>query len=332
MASKSDAACDLRNHHTPGPARLVRKGARMAGPTLTAAEKKEVNSYELFIGALSILSIFNIVLYLLVPDSAVKEVIVIVDSSLCIVFLIDFLGRLRNAESKNRYFFRQLGWLDLLGSLPFPGLRIARVFRVARVVRLTRAVGMKTIINKVLHDRADSALYTVLILCVIVIQYGSMFELITNRSSPEANITTASDAVWYTIVTITTVGYGDKYPVTNSGRVMGVLIMITGVGLFGVLTGFLANTFLSPSQNKTENKPEDKAKNQSAEQPVGQGAQQDSPLPASVGLTAQLDQLSAEVASLRRLLERLPLAANINPDTLETPHNNQAQDSSQDPP
>jgi ion transport protein len=300
----------------------------MADATLTAAEKKEVNSYELFIGALSIISIFNIVLFIFLPDPAVREVVVIVDTSLCLVFLIDFFGRLRNAESKNRYFFRQLGWLDLLGSLPFPGLRIARVFRVARVVRLVRAVGMKTIINKVLHDRADSALYTVLILCVIVIQYGSMFELITNRSSPQANITTASDAVWYTIVTITTVGYGDKYPVTNSGRVMGVLIMITGVGLFGVLTGFLANTFLSPSQNK----PEDKAKDQLAEQPSGQGAQQDTPLPASVGLTAQLDQLSAEVAALRRMLERLPLAPDSSADTLETPHNNQAQDSSQDTP
>jgi hypothetical protein len=95
-----------------------------------------------------------------------------------------------------------------------------------------------------------------------------------------------------------------------------------------VLTGFLANTFLSPSQNK----PEDKAKDQLAEQPSGQGAQQDTPLPASVGLTAQLDQLSAEVAALRRMLERLPLAPDSSADTLETPHNNQAQDSSQDTP
>ena len=219
----------------------------MADTTLTAAEKRAVNPYELFIGALSVISIINILLFLIIPDQEVRNVIEIVDTGLCFVFFADFLGRLRNAESKSGYFFRHLGWLDLLGSLPFPGLRIARVFRVARVVRLTREVGMKTLINKMLHDRAGSALYTVLILCVLVIQYGSMFELVTNRNSSEANITTASDAVWYTIVTITTVGYGDRYPVTNSGRIVGVLIMITGVGLFGVLTGFLANTFLSPS-------------------------------------------------------------------------------------
>jgi voltage-gated potassium channel len=271
----------------------------MAVSEVTAAEQKEVNSYELFIGALSVISIINIVLALLVQDPAVRNVILIVDTSLCLVFFADFIGRLRNAESKSGYFFRQLGWLDLLGSLPFPGLRIARVFRVARVIRLVRAVGMKTLINKVLHDRAGSALYTVLILCVIVIQYGSMFELVTNRNSPEANIQTASDAVWYTIVTITTVGYGDKYPVTNPGRIVGVLIMITGVGLFGVLTGFLANTFLSPS----ENKPEEKDK----EQPAAQPAQDPATLPAPAGFGAQLDQLTAEVAELRRLLERLPV-------------------------
>ena len=275
--------------------------------TLSAAEKQEVNSYELFIGALSVISIINIVLALVIFDPAVRNVVLIVDTGLCFVFFADFLGRLRAAESKSGYFFRQLGWLDLLGSLPFPGLRIARVFRVARVVRLVRAVGMKTLINKVLHDRAGSALYTVLILVVIVIQYGSMFELVTNRNAPSANIQTASDAVWYTIVTITTVGYGDKYPVTNPGRIVGVLIMIVGVGLFGVLTGFLANTFLSPNENKPEEKP--------AEQP----GQDPASLPAPAGFGAQLDQLTAEVAELRRLLERLPASQVAAPPSQKHP-------------
>ncbi len=244
--------------------------------------------------------------------------ILIVDTGLCFVFFADFLGRLRNAESKSGYFFRQLGWLDLLGSLPFPGLRIARVFRVSRVVRLVREVGMKTLVDKILHDRAGSALYTVLILCVVVIQYGAIFELVTNRTSPNANITTASDAVWYVIVTITTVGYGDKYPVTNPGRIVGVLIMVVGVGLFGVLTGFLANVFLAPASEKSD----EKTPEQPAEQPGQDPASLPAPaaLPASVGLTAQLDQLSAEVASLRRLLERMPAAHATAPDAPHAPH------------
>jgi voltage-gated potassium channel len=299
----------------------------MAASDVSAAEQQEVNSYELFIAALSVISIVNIFLELfLVFDPAVANVILIVDTGLCVVFFADFLGRLRNAESKGGYFFRQLGWLDLLGSLPFPGLRIARVFRVARVVRLVRAVGMKTLINKVLHDRAGSALYTVLVLVVIVIQYGSIFELIANRHAPDANITTASDAVWYTIVTITTVGYGDRYPVTNSGRIVGVLIMVVGVGLFGVLTGFLANAFLAPKSEQ----PEEKALEQSTEPSPDQLAPQPASLPESVGLIARLDQLTAEVASLRRLLERLPVALVAGLDAPEASPDTHGLDGAQD--
>ena len=213
--------------------------------------------------------------------------ILIVDTGLCFVFFADFLGRLRNAESKSKYFFRQLGWLDLLGSLPFPGLRIARVFRVSRVIRLVREVGMKTLVDKILHDRAGSALYTVLILCVVVIQYGAIFELVTNRTSPNANITTASDAVWYVIVTITTVGYGDKYPVTNPGRIVGVLIMVVGVGLFGVLTGFLANVFLAPASEKSD----DGSTSASKTEPSTNTDQEDTALPLR-------NRLGCEVGSI----------------------------------
>ncbi len=291
----------------------------MAASAASAAENREVNSYELFIAALSIISIVNIVLSLFLPDSAVREVVVIVDTGLCFVFFADFLGRLRRAGSKSDYFFHRLGWLDLLGSLPLPGLRLARVFRVARVVRLVRAVGMKTIIDKVLHDRAGSALYTVLVLCALVIQYAAIFELLANRGAPHANITTASDAVWYVIVTITTVGYGDTYPVTNAGRIVGVITMFVGVGLFGVLTGFLANTFLAPAKNSTGGE----STQESADEPSAQSSQESPALPTSVGLVARLDQLQAEIAELTRLLQhqtsgQTPRSGGEAPDDTHT--------------
>ena len=119
------------------------------------------------------------------------------------------------------------------------------------------------------------------------------------------------------IVTITTVGYGDKYPVTNPGRIVGVLIMVVGVGLFGVLTGFLANVFLAPrTRSPTRRRQTSLVGNRRADQPL-----EPAQLPVSVGLTAQLDQLSAEVASLRRLLERLPAAHVTGPDAPEDPPN-----------
>jgi voltage-gated potassium channel len=68
--------------------------------------------------------------------------------------------------------------------------------------------------------------------------------------APNGNIKTASDAIWYTYVTITTVGYGDLFPVTNLGRVIGMSIMTAGVALFGTFTGYLANVFLAPPKKK----------------------------------------------------------------------------------
>ncbi|MEL0250185.1 MAG: potassium channel family protein, partial [Actinomycetota bacterium] len=63
-------------------------------------------------------------------------------------------------------------------------------------------------------------------------------------------ITTAPDALWYMVVSLSTVGYGDQYPVTTQGRVLGAFVILTGVGIFGTLTGYLANFFLSPPKKK----------------------------------------------------------------------------------
>ena len=62
----------------------------------------------------------------------------------------------------------------------------------------------------------------------------------------------ASDALWYTIATISTVGYGDQYPVTNAGRIVGSMIIVVGVGIFGTFTGYLANLFLAPRKKAPE--------------------------------------------------------------------------------
>jgi voltage-gated potassium channel len=72
--------------------------------------------------------------------------------------------------------------------------------------------------------------------------------LLTDLSGPTANIKNAADALWWVYVTITTVGYGDRYPTTSAGRIVGVFVMTAGVGLFGTLSGFLANKFLAPPQ------------------------------------------------------------------------------------
>ena len=166
------------------------------------------------------------------------------------IFLIDFTYRLFTAPSRSAYFFRHFGWADLLASLPFPQFKILRIFRLVRVYRLLRKVGIRTIGRTLIKDRAGSALYVLLLMGILVLQFGSLEILHVEQNAPGANITTASDALWYTIVTISTVGYGDQYPVTQLGRIVGSMIIVVGVGIFGTFTGYLANVFLGSGKTQ----------------------------------------------------------------------------------
>jgi voltage-gated potassium channel Kch len=220
-------------------------------------QRKELKNtgYEIFVGVLSVLSIVNIVPLYAVDDPNLDTVLYAMNWLLSAIFVADFTYRLFTAESKSRYFFRQFGWADLLASLPFQQVKILRIFRLLRVFRLLRAYGIKNIGRSLLGDRAGSALLMLLLMGILVLEFGSLEILHIEQDSPGANITTASDALWYNIVTISTVGYGDRYPVTNEGRVVGSLIIVIGVGIFGTFTGYLANLFLAPKKKAAAAQP-----------------------------------------------------------------------------
>jgi voltage-gated potassium channel Kch len=210
-------------------------------------ERRELKNtgYEIFIGLLSILSIVNLVLLYATSSQSLNYILYVMNALLSMIFFGDFLFRLLTAPSKSGYFFRQFGWADLLASLPFPQTKVLRLFRVLRVYRLLKEYGVRRIGALLLADRAGSALYVLLLMGILVLEFGSLAMVYIEEDAPGANITSASDGLWYTIVTISTVGYGDQYPVTNAGRLMGVLIIVIGVGIFGTFTGYLANLFLS---------------------------------------------------------------------------------------
>jgi voltage-gated potassium channel len=219
---------------------------------LDASERKELQNpgYEIFIAALSILSILNLVLIFAIEDEALNYVLLFMNALLSGVLFLDFCLRLWTAESKPRYLFRQFGWADLLASLPLMQLKVLRVFRLIRVYRLLKVYGVRNISRSLSSERAGSALLGLLLLAFLVLEFGSLWMLGIESTDPDANITSASDAIWYTIVTISTVGYGDQFPVTNPGRLLGAVVIILGVGIFGTLTGYLANAFIAPRKRR----------------------------------------------------------------------------------
>jgi hypothetical protein len=229
------------------------KLARLSGGRLMAPPAKELKNtgYEIFIGILSILSIVNIfLLYGFRYEVNLQNVLDIMNVLLSGIFMIDFVYRILTASSKAGYFFRGFGWADLLASLPFAQLKFLRIFRLLRVIRLLRDFGIKNIARSLVKDRAGSALLILLLMGILVLEFGSLEILSIELHYADANIKTASAAIWYVLVTISTVGYGDRYPVSNYGRLFAALIIVIGVGIFGTFTGYLANLFLSPAKKE----------------------------------------------------------------------------------
>ena len=206
--------------------------------------------YEIFIAMVSVLSVINMgMLWFPGMDQNTINLISIMNSGLTLIFLIDFVYRFTTTDSKYRYFIKNWGWADLLACIP--QLRIFRIFRIFKAYRLVNSMGIKAIIKHLSDNRAETALYILVFSVFIILELGSFFILIAERSSSAANILTASDAIWWTYVTITTVGYGDRYPVTTAGRIVGILVLTTGVGVFATFAGYISNKLLAP---KEENK------------------------------------------------------------------------------
>jgi len=202
-------------------------------------------AYELFLVLLSLLSIVNAVL-IVVPflSGAGREVVIVMETLLTPVFLIDFVLRLARSRPRSAYFIHAFGWADLLAIVPL--LRAFRLFRVVVVVRQLQARGPARIAEDLSTSRAAATFFTTIFLVIVVLEVSGMLILDAESGIEGANIRTPSDALWWGYVTITTVGYGDRFPVTLSGRIIGIFLLTAGVALFSVFTGFIANAFLAP--------------------------------------------------------------------------------------
>ncbi|WP_369137534.1 potassium channel family protein [Modestobacter versicolor] len=149
------------------------------------------------------------------------------------VFLADYVLRLALAEQ--RWHFVRRNWVDGLAVL----LPLLRPLRVLSLVRVARVLDRR--LTSTLHGRV--AAYVTAIASLVVFM-ASLAAFDAERSAPGASITSYGDAVWWAITTITTVGYGDAYPVTPEGRLVAVLLMISGIALLGVVTAAVASWFV----------------------------------------------------------------------------------------
>ena len=206
------------------------------------------NAYQIYILVLTVLSLAIMVWLLLPITPATRQLLNWYDNAICFLFLFDFYLNMRGAKHKSDYFIKERGWLDLIGSIPSFGLttyggllRLARLSRLARITRLMRGQNKKELVEDVVKNRNQYTAFITILLTLIVLTIGSVLVLQFESKDPNASIQTGWNAFWYSVVTITTVGYGDFYPITYGGRITAMFIMFMGVGIIGALASILSS-------------------------------------------------------------------------------------------
>jgi voltage-gated potassium channel len=223
---------------------------------MTIEQKNDIEKLGFLSLLIIVLSIY--VLVALLVDTCFKlppevsRILNIADNVICVVFLYDFVVRFYRADNKLK--FMQWGWIDLISSIPtLDFMRAGRMLRLIRLLRILRAFrSTKHLVQHIFRRRTQGALTAAAVIAVLMIIFSSI-AILQFEDDPNSNIKTAEDAIWWAYVTITTVGYGDKFPVTTEGRIIAALLMTVGVGLFGTFTAYLASWFVGETKKEEVN-------------------------------------------------------------------------------
>jgi voltage-gated potassium channel len=220
------------------------------------------NAYNIFVLVLTLMSLAIMALQILPFDQTTLDLLRVYDNAICVIFLGDFLYNLTGSRPTSTYFIKQRGWLDLLGSVPTLGFfqltalfRLARLSRLARIGRLLSGQNRAALVRDVVDNRGSYATFITLLSAGFVLVTASIIVLQAESKSPDSNIKTGGDALWWGLVTITTVGYGDRFPVTMIGRTTAVLVMLAGVGIIGALASILASLLVPDAEPESADAP-----------------------------------------------------------------------------
>lgn len=196
-------------------------------------------------------------------SATVRNAAFIVNWVVWLAFCGEFIAKLCVAPDRRRYI--QNAWFNLtiiVLSPPFlvpdalqavRGLRALRLLRLLRLVRATAVATMGLrVTRRLLRHRS---FHYVLVVAVTTVALGALGIYLVERGK---TVQTIDDALWWAVVTVTTVGYGDVSPVTGEGRLIAVVLMFVGISVISVFTATVANFFFEEGHAKTDSRIEDR--------------------------------------------------------------------------
>lgn len=177
-----------------------------------------------------------------------------------VIFTIEYLLRIYASDRKLKFIFSFFGIIDFLAILPFylavgvdlrslRALRFLRLFRILKLVRYNKAMNQ---FSRAIKSAKEQILLFVFITLILVYFSAVGIYYFENQAQPE-HFSSIFDSLWWAIITLTTVGYGDVYPITVGGKVFTFIILMIGLGIVAIPTGIISSA-LTNSVDKNDDK------------------------------------------------------------------------------
>ena len=216
--------------------------------------------FAFFIQALILLSIVTFSVET-IPDlkPQTRNILQSIELFCVLVFTIEYFLRIFVADSKPKFIFSFFGIIDFLAILPFylsfgvdlrslRALRFLRLFRVLKLVRYNRAMNHFT---RAIKSAKEEILLFILITLILIYFSAVGIYYFENQAQPE-HFSSIFDSLWWAIITLTTVGYGDVYPITVGGKVFTFFILMIGLGIVAIPTGIISSALTKSIDKKEE--------------------------------------------------------------------------------
>lgn len=216
-----------------------------------------VRAADLLIMVLVILSVASVFVATFNLPFEVRKWLFFFEGFCTIVFTIEYL--LRTLAARLRYVFSWMGIIDLLAILPFYlpmffhgnllALRVFRLLRILRLLKLNRYFESLTALGEVLKAKARELIASMFVVGIMLIVSSLFIYTVEHDAQPEA-FANAFSGLWWAVATLTTVGYGDIYPVTVLGRFFGAIIALLGIGMVAIPTGIISSGLMEYMDRK----------------------------------------------------------------------------------